>query len=122
MLLGNDAHVRCAPTVKRPTTSSLSLFQSDGKVDRHWSPEGSSVLHSDGVTALIKVLSKIVHRPVSNRAAPRWIGRARKSPCPDGLSVLLMSLDLDADVRDVNIMFAGDMWRGHGLVASSRTI
>ncbi len=80
-----------------------------------WVPQGASVLDSDGLSALIKVIKNLVSRPIACRLPPRMIDRARKPPSITGLSSSLVALDLTVSLSDLNIMLQNNIHTGHGL-------
>jgi Golgi-body localisation protein domain/RNA pol II promoter Fmp27 protein domain len=130
MYLGISICVRHAPNVTRPSSFASGNGQgvapsADAPPSRDhvfWAPAGASLMHSDGITTLMKVVGKIIKRPITNRSAPRWLPKGRKPNCPLGLGYRLMSLDLEADVRDLNVMFYNNLNPGHGLFVSAKRL
>ncbi len=90
----------------------------DNHASRHWVPPGASVLHSDGLTTLIKVIKNLVRRPISCRLAPRMVDHARKPASKTGLSSSLVALNVTMNVSDVNVMLYNNLEPGHGLFVS----
>lgn len=115
LILGVDVYVQHAK-VERPGGGSSCAPQE--QVAKFWAPPGTSVVHSDAITTLIKVIKMLIKRPTACRLAPRQIDRAKKPPCREGLSVRLMGLDLNINVRDVNVMLYNNLQPGHGLFLS----
>ena len=80
-----------------------------------WVPQAASVLDSDGLSTLVKVIRNLVSRPIFCRLAPRMIDRARKPPSITGLSSSLVALDLSVNFSDLNVMLQNNVHPGHGL-------
>lgn len=90
----------------------------DPTTPRYWAPHRASVLHSDGLSTLIKVIKNLVRRPISCRVPPRMIDHARKPPSITGLSSSLIALNLYVNVTDLNVMLYNNLQQGHGLFIS----
>lgn len=93
----------------------------NGLTPRYWAPEGASVMHSDALTTMIKVVKKILYRPISCRLPSRMIDHARKPPSLTGLSSSLVALNVTMNVSDVNIMLYNNLNPGHGVFLSMST-
>ncbi|CAN8065508.1 unnamed protein product [Agarophyton chilense] len=120
IILGIHAHVR------HPQTEGVSMH-TGGEVtgiftDSSWAPWGASVVHSDAITTLTKVIKTIVQRPISCRLAPRKGAPSRRPPGETGLSNTLFGLDVTVDARDLNLMLYNNLEPGHGLFVSIQTL
>jgi Golgi-body localisation protein domain/RNA pol II promoter Fmp27 protein domain len=128
--LGIRIVIRQAPDVIRPastTTVELSPLAPPDMTDFEdpapfWAPEGASLVHSDAITTIRKVVGRITRRPISNRAPPRWDFPGRKRPCLSGFGHRMTSLDLDLDVRDMNVMLYNNFEIGHGMFVSVQSV
>jgi len=87
-----------------------------------WIPFGTSVVHSDAISTLVKVIKILVHRPVSCRLAPRMVDHARKAPSITGLSSSLVALNLTVNVADLNVAIHNNVNPGHGILVSTDSI
>lgn len=128
--LGIRVVVQQAPDVIRPasrTAPEPSPLAPPHRADcedspAFWAPEGASVVHSDAITTIMKVVGRITHRPISNRAPVRWNFPGRKVPNPSGLGHRMTSSDLDVEVSDLNVMLYNNFESGHGLFVALRSI
>lgn len=110
MILGTDICVKHAESNR----SSVR----EGDLSATYYPPGTSVVHSDAISTLIKVVKMLVRRPISCRQAPRRTAKARKPPSKTGLSSTLVGLDVTVDAKDLNIMLYNNLEPGHGLFLS----
>lgn len=108
MILGIDICIRHAKT-SRPCAPDAP------DVDV---PPGASVLHSDAISTLIKVVKKLIRRPISCRLPPRRVRMQRKPPSMTGLSSTLVGLDVFVDARNINVMMYNNLEPGHSLFIS----
>ncbi|KAI0564668.1 Golgi-body localization protein [Gracilaria domingensis] len=113
IILGIHVHVR------HPQTESVTIHTGGERTgvftDSSWAPWGASVVHSDAITTLTKVIKTIVRRPISCRLAPRKGPPSRKPPSETGLSNTLCGLDVTVDAKDLNLMLYNNLEPGHGL-------
>lgn len=123
--------VRHSPGVLRPSSKLLrhapearlgGSRATKGDPQMFWYPDGSSIMHSDAVTTVRRVVDALTARPPSNRAPPRWIFPGRKPGCPTYMYEDMMSLDLDVVVDDVNVMLYNNFDEGHGLFVSVESL
>lgn len=82
------------------------------------SPKGASVVHSDAISTITKVVKVIVNRPVSCRLGPKRMGPSRKPPSETGLSTSFKGLDICVNAKDLNLMLYNNLEPGHGLFFS----
>ncbi|PXF46338.1 hypothetical protein BWQ96_03837 [Gracilariopsis chorda] len=99
------------------TTGEPGVF-----TESSWAPWGASVVHSDAVTTLMRVIKTLVRRPISCRLAPRKLTYASKAPSETGLSNTLCGLDVTIDAKDLNVMLYNNLEPGHGLFLSVKSL
>lgn len=124
MTLGIDIHMRHPESMQPGMGIGVNelLYMPRGRLDqatpRYWAPLGASLLHSDGLSTLIKVIKNLIRRPISCRVPPRMIDHARKPPSLTGLSSSLVALNLHVNVSDLNLMLYNNLQQGHGIFVS----
>lgn len=126
-----DIDVRHSPGVLRPSSKLLrhapgaetgGSIHTKGDPHMFWYPEGSSIMHSDAITTVRRVVDSLIKRPLSCRAPPRWIFPRRKPTCPNQTFQDLMSLELNLVVDDLNVMLYNNFEEGHGLFVSMKSL
>lgn len=120
MILGIDINVR-HPKPKRGR-HKFAGNSADVPSESVPLPVSSSVLYSDAISTLTKVVKGIVHRPVSCRLPPRRLSLMRKPPSKTGLSTSFRGMDLRVLATDVNIMLYNNLELGHGLFVSVQSL
>lgn len=122
MILGIDVLVRHAES-RRSQTQGLTVDSPEVRRLPDWyAPPGASVVHSDAVTTLIKVIKKLIRRPISCRLSPRNNVKQRRPPSTTGLSTALIGLNVRVDVKNLNVMMYNNLERGHGLFISVTSV
>eukprot|EP00178_Gracilaria_changii_P028012 TRINITY_DN942_c0_g1_i3.p1 TRINITY_DN942_c0_g1~~TRINITY_DN942_c0_g1_i3.p1 ORF type:complete len:2481 (+),score=261.28 TRINITY_DN942_c0_g1_i3:10895-18337(+) len=116
IILGIHVHVR------HPQAEGITIHAGGERTgafsNPSWAPWGASVVHSDAITTLTKVIKTIVGRPISCRLAPRMAPPSRRPPSETGLSNTLCGLDVTVETKDLNIMLYNNLEPGHGLFVS----
>lgn len=122
MILGVDLCITHSKCDKSPFDEMESCRAESGNLFGSFSEPGSSVLHSDAVSTLIKVVKKFVRRPISCRLAPRRAAKMRRPPSPTGLSSTLVGLDFTIDAKNLKLALYNNLEPGHGLFLSVSTL
>lgn len=122
MILGVDVCVRHAESVRSYQHGLNDITCGIGGLSDLHAPPGASIVHSDAVTTLIKVIKKLVRRPISCKLAPRSTTKSRKPPSTTGLSSTLIGLDVHLDATNLNVMLFNNLEPGHGLFLSVASV
>lgn len=122
MILGLDIHVR-----HRKLQPLRAAAGTEDNSKRRYlfslkSPGGASVMYSDAISSLTKVVKILIRRPISCRFAPRRLGPQRKPPSTTGLSSTLRGLHVCLDAKDLNVVLHNNLEPGHGLFISIKSL
>lgn len=122
MILGIDIRIQHSKANKlRSRRRDGSFINRPYVLKSNSSPE-ASVVYSDAISTMTKVVKVIVRRPISCRLAPRRVALARKPPSLTGLTTSLRGLDVNIDARDMSIWFYNNLEPGHGLYISIKSL
>lgn len=122
MLLGIDICVRHAESAGLHTKGLSDVTFETSNIQGLYLPPGASVVHSDAVTTLIKVIKKLIKRPISCKLSPRTTVKSRRPPSKTGLSSTLVGLDVCVDATNLNVMMFNNLEPGHGLFLSIASV
>lgn len=117
VILGIDIFVR-HPQVSRASVAKSQEMVISGDQFRSFSSTQASVLYSDAISTLMKVVKSLIRRPVSCRLAPRRNNLSRKPPSKTGISSTLKGLNVSIDAKHLNVMLYNNLEPGHGLFIS----
>lgn len=114
MILGLDINI-CHPAQQSESVprGSIQSFPEGNK-----SSLSPSVMYSDAISTLTKVVKGIYQRPISCRLPPRQLSLMRKPPSKTGLSTSLRGLDVKITAKNLNFMLYNNLEPGHGLFVS----
>lgn len=122
MILGIDICVEHSRSA-RSVSPVLDPNSSDAYIGTALkTPVGASLVFSDAITTLTKVIKKLIRRPISCRLPPRRGGKQRKPPSKTGLSSTLVGLDLNVKGENLNVMLYNNLEPGHGLFLSVASV
>lgn len=89
--------------------------------DEGWiAPAGCSVLFSDGITTLRRVIRMLAKPEVSCLPAARRVDRGRKPPAAETTGSIMHKIRVSVTTRDLNVMVYNNLEVGHGLLLSVR--
>ncbi|OSX76210.1 hypothetical protein BU14_0203s0021 [Porphyra umbilicalis] len=89
--------------------------------DEGWiAPAGCSVLFSDGITTLRRVIRMLSKAEVSCLPAARRAEPGRKPPASETTGSIMHKVRVSVTTRDLNVMVYNNLEVGHGLLASVR--
>lgn len=109
-----------------PHTAQLGrqfdLSRTVGTLDPHslerWAPPGSSLCYSDGVTTLIKIITKLAKKSVFCKPVPRFRDRRRKAPPSYNIGMVVNKSVINVRVQDLGVMVYNNLEPGCGIFAS----
>lgn len=117
MILGIDVCVRHPKSRLHPHHGAEGVLHSPFIV-RGTIPSSTSIVYSDAISTMTKVIKALVWRPISCRLPARRVSQQRKPPSLTGFSTSLRGLDVTVDVKDLNVMLHNNLEPGHGLFVS----